>query len=103
MLSSLISHLSMQLFFQTRSREITIARVPQEPAEISVSDDDPSEESFDLETEEDDAIPIGSGFVFEDEFLNKLMNDRFGQKRIETEAIKRELVGTSVKEGEFGN
>ena len=65
-------------------------------AEISVSDDDPSEESFDLETEEDDAIPIGSGFVFEDEFLNELMNDRFGQKRIETEAKKRDLVGTSV-------
>ena len=54
------------------------------------------EDRLDLEATSDDDVSTGSGFIYDDEVLNALVNDKFGIRRSETELEKIELVGTST-------
>ena len=50
------------------------------------------EDQIDLLIDEDEDVPVGSGFEYDEDTTE----DRFGQKRMETELQKLELLGTSV-------
>ena len=96
---------------ERRSRESTalIPYAPPRPITISESGNQNctsvaegeiaaqiSEDSIDLDLNEDEHVPMGSGFVFDDNVITELLSDRFGVRRAETEAEIAELIGTSV-------
>ena len=64
-------------------------------AQISFSNGSIPEERIDLDATSDDEVSTGSGFIYDDDILDDLLNDKFGLKRTETEQEKAELVGTS--------
>ena len=71
--------------------------VPRIAAQISVDTNESTfEDSIDLDLNEDEHVPMGSGFVFDDNVITELLSDRFGVMRAETEAEVAELIGTSV-------
>ena len=45
---------------------------------------------------EDDAVSTGSGFIYDETRIQELNGDRYGQKRLEVEREKEELIGTSI-------
>ena len=66
-------------------------------AEISIDNCDSSlEGDANLALEEDEAVPVGSDFLYEDEAIEDLINDKYGHLRIETEQRKQELMCTTT-------
>ena len=66
-------------------------------AEISVSTSDAApDDGLDLDSNDDDEVPVGSGFVYDDAVISELLNDRYRVQRAETEMKKTELIGTST-------
>ena len=49
-----------------------------------------------MQEEEDESLPLGSGFVYEDETLHELMNDVLGTRRVEVGLIKASMLGETV-------
>ena len=52
----------------------------------------------DIQEEEDESVPLGSGFVYDDETLNELMNDVLGTRRVEVGLTKASMLGETVNE-----
>ena len=66
-----------------------------DPAIVEVAGADMDKDRFDLDVGvEDNAIPSGSGFIYDDEIINDMMNDRFGARRAATEDKKPEMICT---------
>ena len=66
-------------------------------AEISVSTSGAApDDRLDLDSNDDDELPVGSGFVYDDAVISELLNDRYGVQRAETKRKKSELIGTST-------
>ena len=77
------------------SAGLSTALVLYDPANAEVAGADMDEDRVDLEVGvEDNAIPSGSGFIYDDEIINDMMNDRFGARRAATEHKKTEMIGT---------
>ena len=77
------------------SEGMSTALVLYDPAIVEVAGADMDEDRLDLDAGlEDNAIPSGSGFIYDDEIINDMMNDRFGARRVATEHKKTEMIGT---------
>ena len=69
-------------------------------AQISVTEFDVTpDDRLDLDIQEDEDVPVGSDFVYDDATINELFSDRYGVRRAETELKKSELLGTSTTVG----
>ena len=85
--------------YESESGNHTCTSAPEggNAAEISVeSIGFSSDDRIDLDGTEDEEVPVGAGFEYDDEVINELMNDRFGAKRAEVKAKKLDLIGTST-------
>ena len=68
------------------------AQVPPSSPETPIIPED----RIDLEAESDEDVPVGGGFVYDDEVLREILNDRFGTSRSLIERQKRDLVGSFI-------
>ena len=57
------------------------------------------DEQLDLESTEDEDVPVGAGFVYDDTLIEDINRDRFGSQRQQVELQKAMLVGTSTTVG----
>lgn len=70
-------------------------------AEISVDTTGIDEEDqADLESLSDDEVSTGSGFVYNEEVLNDLFTDKYGQRRQDMEKKKQNCLGPQLSWGE---
>ena len=69
---------------------------PVPPAPHQHEEQDEGEEMPDMVEAEDDVAPQGSGFVYDENIVNELLQDRYGTLRAQTEDKKKELIGTST-------
>ena len=54
------------------------------------------EEWLDMEEQEDEVLPQGSNFLYDEGLMNDLLRDRFGTVRAQVNRKKVELIGETV-------
>ena len=77
--------------------------LPPPPPDFDSENKEDVEERMDMAEGDDEVAPQGSGFVYDEDFVNDLLQDRYGTLRAQTEQKKKDLIGTktTVREQEW--